>query len=241
MNYPNPHAPSCPWYDIAESMGAPNLKWCEENLCQWISEPSNTWSNLGYLTAGILTFYWAMKKNESHELKQFGPIIFFMGSMSFLYHLSNFYLSQIFDFIGMYTFTGWIIGMNLIRLSLIKRKNLIWFNLGIVMIETLILHVMYLNGIKFQVIILINAFLIVTTEFLARRKVTISYRNYYLGLFFLILAFSFSILDAKRIWCIPQNHGWFSQGHALWHWAAAIAMLFIYFHYAQPNLKLKKD
>ena len=38
----NPHGVGCPWHSITETWGAPNVKWCEETLCQWISEPANT-------------------------------------------------------------------------------------------------------------------------------------------------------------------------------------------------------
>lgn len=241
MNYPNPHGPSCPWYDVTESIGAPNLKWCEETLCQWISEPANTWSNLGYLIAGIYTLYLAIKNKESFELKQFGPIIFFMGAMSFFYHLSNFYISQILDFVGMYLFTGWAIGMNLIRLGKLERRNLILFNLTVAFVFTIVLHLMYINGLKYQSIILIDGLVIIGTEYFLRKKTDVNYKNFYVAIFFLIIAFSFSIMDGQRIWCNPQEHGWFSQGHAVWHWSAAVAMFFIYFHYSQPALRLKKD
>ena len=94
MNYPNPHGQSCPWFPQAESWGGPNVKWCEETLCHWISEPALTWSNLSYILVAIVITYLSFKNKDDIKLKQFGPIIFFMGAMSFFYHLSNFYGSQ---------------------------------------------------------------------------------------------------------------------------------------------------
>jgi hypothetical protein len=91
MNYPNPHAPSCPWYPVTEKVGAPNIKWCEETLCQWVSEPANTWSNLGYMIVAVIIMYLVNKNNQDSKLKQLGPIIFFMGAMSFFYNQNNFY------------------------------------------------------------------------------------------------------------------------------------------------------
>ena len=120
MAYPNPHGPSCPWYDITEKTGAPNIKWCEETLCQWVSEPANTWSNLGYIIVGVFIIYLANKHKHNSNLKQFGPIVIFMGAMSLFYHQSNFYGSQILDFVGMFFFVGWAIGQNLIRLGKLK-------------------------------------------------------------------------------------------------------------------------
>lgn len=236
MKYTNPHGPSCPWYPITESQGAPNIKWCEETLCQWISEPANTWSNLGYLIVGIYVTYLAFKNRQNFNLKQFGPIIFFMGAMSFFYHQSNFYGSQILDFVGMFFFVGWAKGMNLIRLGVLKDKHLIPFNLVVAAIFTGIMHWMYVTGIKFQMLVLISAFIIIGTEIAAQRKFRSDLGWFIASIGFLIIAFGFSISDGQRLWCDPTQHGWFSQGHAIWHWTASIAMFTIYKHYSQAKL-----
>lgn len=237
MSYPNPHGPSCPWYDITEKTGAPNIKWCEETLCQWISEPANTWSNLSYLIFAIVVMYISKKKNHNKNMRQFGPIIFFMGAMSLFYHLSNFYGSQILDFVGMFFFVGWAIGMNLIRLGKLKYKNLIWFNLGLGTLYTIIMHLMYINHIKFQLIVLFSAFLIVATELFYIERKQLHYKWYLASLVLMGIAYGFQIADKEKYWCHPTEHGWFSQGHAVWHWIAGVAMLTIYLHYAQPALK----
>ncbi len=241
MQYINPHGSTCPWYEITEKTGAPNIKWCEETLCQWISEPANTWSNLGFIIIGLFILYISIKNKHNFQLKQFGPIVFFMGAMSFFYHLSNFYLSQILDFVGMYFFVGWAIGMNLVRLEKLSKKMLLWFNLVLAISLTVLMHAMYVLGVHFQVLILIFAFFILATEFLVRKKVAVSYKWLYISLGLLGMALSFSIIDGKRIWCDSTAHGWFSHGHALWHWLGSIAMYPIYLHYAQPALKPKDD
>lgn len=241
MNYPNPHGPSCPWYKITEDVGAPNIKWCEETLCQWVSEPANTWSNLGYLIAGLLIAYLSFKNRHNTNMKQFGPIIFFMGAMSFFYHQSNFYGSQILDFVGMFFFVGWAIGMNLIRLGKLEPKGLKWFNLTLGSTLTGLMHVMYMYQIKFQAIVLIAALAIIVTEILARKIKTVNYNWFITSLVTITAAFGFSISDGKRIWCDPTQHGWFSQGHALWHWIAAVSMVTIYLHYSQPALKPSEE
>src|SRR5205823_851454 len=52
----NPFGPGCPWWDLHERFGEPNVKWCEERLCAMANEPANTWSNLGYLVVGAAIF-----------------------------------------------------------------------------------------------------------------------------------------------------------------------------------------
>lgn len=237
MAYPNPHGPSCPWYEITEKIGAPNIKWCEETLCQVVSEPANTWSNIGYLLAAIFVMYLAHKHKHNSNLKQFGPIIFFMGAMSLFYHVSNFYGSQILDFVGMFFFVGWAIAMNLVRLGKIKSNQVVWFNLGLASTYLVAMHAMYVSEIKFQVIVLISGFIILTTEVMARKVTPVKYGWFTATIGLLIVAFGFSISDNTRFWCDSSQHGWFSQGHAMWHWVAAFAMVTIYKHYSQDALK----
>ncbi|MBS1150037.1 MAG: hypothetical protein H6Q89_1735, partial [Myxococcaceae bacterium] len=40
--YPNLLNPECPWVPLRQWGGLPNVKWCEETLCQWVAEPTNT-------------------------------------------------------------------------------------------------------------------------------------------------------------------------------------------------------
>jgi hypothetical protein len=237
MIYPNPHAPSCPWYPVTERVGAPNIKWCEETLCQWVSEPANTWSNLGYMIIAVVIMYLANKNNQNSKLRQFGPIVFFMGAMSFFYHQSNFYLSQILDFIGMFLFVGWCKGMNLIRLKKLNEKNLFKFNLFVAVILCAVLHFMYVSGIKFQMLVLISGIIVVVTETMAQKQKRVGFGWLVASIGLLIIAFSFSVIDGKKIWCDPTQHGWLSQGHAIWHWVASMAMFTIYKHYSQNKLQ----
>jgi hypothetical protein len=235
MHYQNPHGPTCPWHQITEKVGAPNIKWCEETLCQWISEPANTWSNLSYIIFGLVLFGLSLRKNHPWQLKIYGPIIVIVGLASFYYHLSNFYISQILDFVGMFFFVAWAIGMNLYRLHRLKLKNLLWFITAYSVVFTVLLHLMYRNEMKFQILIIISAIIIVLTEFSDRRP-AISRKWFFIALSGLATAFIFTFVDHNRIWCEPTNHGWFSQGHALWHWFSGLGMFFVYFHYAQPAL-----
>ena len=236
MIYQNPHNPGCPWHSITESQGAPNIKWCEETLCQWISEPANTWSNLGYLIVAMAMTYLAFKRKETLNLKIFGPIIFFMGAMSFFYHQSNFYGSQILDFVGMFFFVGWAIGMNLIRLNKIKNEKLVPFVLIFSLAMTGIMHLMYLTKIKFQMLVLLSGIFILITEVAAQKKQQNHTKWFWTSVAILVAAFVFSLSDGQRLWCTPENHGWFSQGHALWHWTASLGMFTIYKHYSQEVL-----
>jgi hypothetical protein len=236
--YVNPHGHQCPWYPHAEMLGAPNLKYCEETLCQLISEPANTWSNLAYLVAAILIF-WMARRYKQIELNLFAPIMLFLGTVSFIYHMSNNYLSQVFDFIGMFFLVYWIFILNLKRMGLVDRKHYLTIMLSLTIASTIVLHVMYLNFIKYQYLIFFAVIAIAITEYLIFRKNPAkNYQFFAIGFGCIVVAKIFSLLDLNRIMCDPTNH-WL-QGHALWHIFGAIGLTFIYKHYEQfdfsPNL-----
>jgi hypothetical protein len=232
--YVNPHNHSCPWYPAAELFGAPNLKWCEETLCHWVSEPANTWSNLLYILVSFYIYHSAKKKKQP-ELIWLGPAMLIMGSFSFFYHMSNNYLSQILDFVGMYAFVYWLLILNLRRLNILNKKNQTKFLIGLSIFSTVLIHVMYINFMKFQLIIFFATIAIIATEFMCFRKMKTQteYHHKFIisGLLTIGLAQLFSQLDLNRIMCNPQNH--FLQGHAIWHILGAIGLTLAYKHYEQ--------
>ena len=108
----------CPW----SGWTPPNLKWCEENLCGWITTPANTWSNLAYLFVGILIIRECRGKPGDLR-RMFGPITLFLGAASFLYHASYTWFFQFFDFVGMFLVIILMITLNLRRLDWIHPGN----------------------------------------------------------------------------------------------------------------------
>jgi hypothetical protein len=240
--YTNPHGLSCPWYPAAEMLGSPNIKWCEETLCQIITEPSNTWSNILFLIVSFY-IYKSAKKTKQPELIWLAPAMFLMGLFSLIYHMSNNYLTQMFDFIGMYLFVFWLFVLNLRRLGAIKRENQVKLMVALSVSCTVLVHVMYLTHTKFQFIVAVAAAAIMYTEYLYfkrnRQNQNISYRNLIVGATFVAFAQISSQLDLNRVswFCDPQNH--FFQGHALWHVLGAIGLTIVYKHYEQFDYSKK--
>ncbi len=228
--YPNPHGSSCPWYEVTEKFGAPNVKWCEETLCQWISEPANAWSNALYLIIAIYLFY-QWRRHTFLPLRYAAHSIFLMGGFSLLYHISNFYPAQTLDFLGMFLCIYNLLFMNLHRLYRWTKKQYVATFSITTLFSMLVMHIAYLNMVPIQATILIIVIAIIATEIVAYLKKlgAPSYKNFGLAMFFLILGASSSALDLKRVNCDPSNH-WI-QGHALWHIFTAIMMYFIYKHY----------
>lgn len=229
-DYVNPHQTSCPWYDLTEKFGAPNLKWCEETLCQWVSEPANTWSNILFLIVAVY-FFFRWRKHSFLPIRYAGYGIFIMGLFSFVYHLSNFYPSQSLDFIGMFVCIYNLLMINIHRLKKLTKAQYVSIYTLLVSLSTLIVHIAYLNQIHFQASIFFVILAIIATEVMCikKKRGAKNYHYYFSAFFFLIIAASFSILDLKRVMCDPTNH-WL-QGHALWHIFCAIMMVFIHLYY----------
>jgi len=237
MSYTNPHAPMCYWHDFTNKVGAPNIKWCEETLCQIVSEPANTWTNLSYMIFAYFT--WKMFQNDNRPgYKQFGWSMFFMGAMSFVYHMSNNYFSQVLDFVGMYVFLVWIILVNFKRLGWRGNMASMWSKyLSIVMVMTALVHIMYKMMLPFQLLVAVIGVVILVQEiilFKAKIEQGKSYKDFILAAGFLAAAQTFSQLDLHRIMCDPTNHWW--QGHANWHVLAGIGLYFLVRFYKQPQI-----
>lgn len=232
--YPNPHGQSCYWHSATEKFGAPNIKWCEETLCQVVSEPANTWSNLGYLVAAIVLLIWT-KKTKHKELKWLAPAMLLMGAASFYYHMSNFYISQILDFIGMYFFVFWLLVLNLRKAKIITRSKQVLTEVAIVILCTLLVHYMYLNLMKFQIIVAIGVGVILVTEYMTYKRSNKKrhYKYFWTSMGLITIAQIFSQLDLKRIMCDPTEH--IFQGHAIWHVIGAIALTVAYKHWEQED------
>lgn len=230
-SYPNPHPEGCFWHGIAEAVGAPNIKWCEETICALVSEPINTWSNLPYMLFAI--WFFVRNRNSPHaELRWMGPGMFLMGLFSFVYHASNNYVTQLGDFIGMYLFVFWLLVINLRRLGVIARAAQLKVFVALCLGGTALVHVLYVAGLKFQLIVAVAALTLIATEFTARRRETVRppIKYFATALAFLALAQTASLLDGGRIHCDPQS--WL-QGHAVWHVLAAIGLAFAVRHYEE--------
>mmetsp|Transcript_7748 Transcript_7748/g.10130 ORF Transcript_7748/g.10130 Transcript_7748/m.10130 type:complete len:188 (+) Transcript_7748:196-759(+) len=121
-----PLEPGCPWAEWTR----PNIKWCEENLCSYITTPANTWSNLSYIVFGIWMIYDASKrksqggkKEGSRTLTTIGFASIMVGVTSLIYHASYTAQGQFLDFVGMYMFAVIPVILNLRRLRFLTKKN----------------------------------------------------------------------------------------------------------------------
>ncbi|MCF8059789.1 MAG: ceramidase [Bacteriovoracaceae bacterium] len=230
-NLPNPHPEGCFWFSYAEKWGVPDIKYCEETLCQFISEPANTWSNLAIVFVGIyLHFYYKRSSLKGRKFVElYGLNTVFVGATSLLYHLSNNFLTQFIDFLGMYAFFGLLFLGNLELLGKVKSSKLFSVYLISFLPFSVVFFLFRLTGIPVQLSIGLVILGGVLTKFILLRKRRVNYKFLGVAFAFFVVAISCQLADINRFACDPKNH-WI-QFHGLWHIFNAFGMAALFFHY----------
>jgi energy-converting hydrogenase Eha subunit E len=209
----NPHQPGCPWYQHAEVFGAPDIKYCEQTLCQIISEPALTWTNLPIIFVGVLAVVYS-GRSQNPWLKSLGLSVAAMGLLSFLYHLSNNFLTQLFDYIGMYFFVALVILLGLLKVGRVSKDKIVSFYLMGMFAFTVGIVSFHLLQIPKQLIVVAGA-LPIYLEYKSYRVGSGLVKWLILSVGFFALALTCQILDINRVFCDPNNH--YFQLHMFWH------------------------
>ena len=233
QDYPNLMKPECPWVPLREWGGLPNVKWCEETLCSYVAEPANTWSNLAFIIGAI--FLWRVVRGDNERMLKFwAPATFWVGFTSLVYHMTVAFVTQVFDFWGMYFFFGMVLLLNLLRLGKIAKEKfflILWSSIfGLTGLTVVVAKL----GLPVQGIVLVLLVATLATEVWASvvSPTKIKHGFLFAGLAFIGVAFVFSALDATRTWCERDNHI-IMQGHAIWHVLDSFGIVCAHYFYRQ--------
>lgn len=212
--------PGCPWYQAQQTYGAPNVNWCEATRCSWINEPANTWSNLGFLFVGILL----IKRMATAPAARFGWVVIVMGLLSAVYHATNNYLTQYFDFVGMALMTSYLIAAAFGRLTQGRIGSFGAVYGAAFSVNLIALMCFDITNTPIQMMLGLNVLAILTVEIAAgwREGSLRRYGVFAAGMAVLALAQVFAQIDLRRIHC-EADHPWL-HGHVLWHILCAVGM-----------------
>jgi hypothetical protein len=222
-------SPQCPW----DGWSPATIHYCEDNLCSWITQPANAWSNMGFVLVGIALVLRARRQNAAH-LKLIGPIAIAVGITSFAYHASFSFAGQVFDLGSMYCLSALLIVMNAQRLGSLKAAQVPKVFAALVIGTTTLVVIFRVIGIPLFALQLATALELERRARAASSK-KVDYRGFLFALGAFAAAFAFWILDFSRLWCDPRSH-WI-QGHAIWHVLDAFVFAGIYRFYEQFELK----
>lgn len=171
---------------------------------------------------------WYLGKDlKSKALRFYGPAGVIVGVSSLVYHASNNFILQIFDFFGMYCFCFLLILINLERAG----KHAFKYYWHLVLGTTVFTVLADFTLFPIQILVLLLILSVIISEF--RVKGNFSRKWFYLSM---VIALGFSIADHEGIFCDPHNH--VVQGHAIWHLLGAFALLFSFLHHRQFDSEL---
>ena len=207
--------------------------WCEEQICWWIREPANTFSNLTYVIIGVLILLNANKYNFPN-LKLLGYFSILLGFMSGFYHASSSFLGEVLDYSSMFLISSFVLVANLSRMfQWSPKKMTIVASLIFIISVAVLVKLRTVGAVLFG--LQVNAALVVELMLRKRAERKVIYRNLFISLGLFVFGWGIWNLDTHRIVCDPTNH--IINGHAIWHVATGIAIYYIYQFYTQFELK----
>lgn len=190
--------------------------YCERQLCGWLQQPANTWSNVGYLIASL--FILRSKKTVERQFFFWSTFSLFIGST--LFHMSGSHLGKILDVGAMLALSMGICALAIQRyFSWNRGPTLILFFAGL-SLSLLFLYIFDVGNIPFSLEILIAA--VLETKMICEGRGKLYGRIFFFSLFLEFLAGIALVLDLTRTWCEPDNH--IINGHAVWHLFSAAAI-----------------
>ena len=227
---------------------------CELNrFGQGVVQPSNTWSNLGFLFVSLVILSIA-KKDHDHKdrmssanylanypgfsfLLGFSALYMFIGS--FFYHASLTYVFQKMDQVGMYFVMTAFLAFVTYRIfpnfrykgkKISTHKPLIVIALLIDALFNFFLWKININILFPTVVLTFFAFNLIGINVVKHSRPIGKYLH--LSIVSLLTGAFIWIMDMFDIICIPTSA---FQGHALWHLLCATALLANYFYFRSEN------
>jgi hypothetical protein len=221
----------CPW----DGLETAAMHFCERELCGWITQPANTWSNVAYVLVGLWLIRLAMREGQ-RPLAAIGAIEILIGLGSFFFHMSSSHLGEVVDVGAMYLLSGYALVANLSRYLQCLGRKLAPRSAVVLYLSLVGTSIAAVALFKGEVGIWIFAIQAVVAGHLETRM----YRKHGASADFgplkkllvtFALAWAFWWLDLLGLLCDPDNH-WL-QGHAAWHVINSTVFIFLYRFYAQ--------
>jgi hypothetical protein len=204
---------NCPW-DVL--LAKQEHLFCERQLCGWIVEPANTWSNISYLIAAI--FILRSPRSTTRTFFGITTLVLFFGSTFF--HMSGTHWGKMLDVSAMLVLSGGILALSLQQWFQWDNQRATKVFIGLLIPSLAFLFTFGFGNLPFGLEI-VSA---IVLEFFMMRQGRSLYQAKLLLLTCVIeiVAFTFMVLDRTKIWCQPDEH--FLNGHALWHLLSGLAI-----------------
>jgi hypothetical protein len=230
-----------PWRGLQPATCMPDRCFCERLHAGVIRQPINTWSNLAFISVGVIVLAVAVRDFTLAPLAKranlmranwvypiiYGAVTILIGLGSLLYHSSLAFVWQTVDVTSIYLLASFMLLYNLSRMHRMRGGAFVGsyllanFVMGYVAIRWPLTR-------RYIVVLLILAVLVCEIIICKKRRPRTDMRFFRAAYTSLILAGVSWILDIGRVICLPDS---LLQAHALWHVFMAAAIGFTFFYY----------
>ncbi len=221
---------------------------CEAGHDGWIKQPANTWSNFGFMIAGLL-IAWQLSTGKFSHLKNtltqsvffatfFSCLVVLLGPGSMAMHATQTSVGGFFDMLSMYLIAAFMVAFAMQRFFKLQP---LYFTLifGVVLGSCILAHFANVRVFFFGFFgsavfaFYITVAIIFETLNLFVRKMKHNKMWGIAGLFFLLTAFGiWNISLTGAPFCDPSS---LVQGHAIWHILDAVAVYCLFRHYVSED------
>ena len=215
---------------------------CEAARDRLIRQPANTFSNVGFVAAGLLVAWHAGARATGlsahrHLATAVACLVVLLGPGSAAMHATQSAAGGHLDMLSMYLVASFAAAYAVMRWRRGGPRLLAAvFVAGVVFCELVGLWgatipvVMYSGNAAFALLLVIATAL----EVLIARRGDVRARRRYAYASLASILTAFAIWNATRTWlCDPYS---FIQGHAIWHVLGAVAAYFLYRYYASEQV-----
>jgi hypothetical protein len=237
-------------WDKYKQAGGNATLFCEVNrFDQLIVQPSNTWSNIGFIISALIILSIAKNDRKYYERSKVNNLLarypgfsylsgfslLYLGLGSFLYHASLTHTFQKLDQTGMYFVLISATAYNMYKLfPKIRFKKQLYSSHKFIIIKAIVLMLaffFYLWKLPINIIFPLMVLTFFLTNFIVQTKLnhSVPIKAFIQTSFItLLLSYTLWVLDKTSLLCSPTSP---FQGHALWHILNSISILLVYLYY----------
>lgn len=215
----------CPW----DSLAPGTVRFCEQRLCAYIVEPSNTWSSIAYVVIGAYLIASHTARARDARLWAVAVAEILIGLGSFAFHATGTFAGEFLDQAGMFMLSCLILSFAAGKSARLSAPRTAQLYAGTAVASSLFLLAVRPAGIPLFALELV-AGLGWEVAMWRRAGDRAPYRLLFAGIGIFLVSFVIWTLDITRIACAPDNHT--ITGHAVWHVLNALSIERLYRFYA---------
>lgn len=221
----DPGSGPCPW----DGLEPANLRFCEEPLCGWVTEPANTWTNAGFVVVGVLLVALA-RRERGGAAGLLGPIAIATGLASTALHATSTLAGQLADQSAMFLESALFVTLDVRRSVGWRPPALVALYALLCLGSAAVLLAAPTLGIALFVAH-VALFLALELRLFLRPRAATRYGPFVSAGGVFAASYLLWWLDRLGILCDPENH--VLTAHGVWHLLGALSFYFWYRHFVQ--------